>query len=83
MAEIAEGAIELLDLMKLLPRLDTVVLAGRYAQSGWKKHLDRSLRRPVVRVIETWHPSPLSLNQPGHRVEFAAALRAAATPAVI
>ena len=78
-AELADGAAELLDLMRLLPRLETVVLAGRFAQSGWKKHLDRSLYRPVVRVIETWHPSPLSMNQPGHREHFTTALRGAAS----
>lgn len=76
--EIREGASELLGFMRLLPNLDTVVLSGRYAQDGWRKHLDHSLHRPAVRVIETWHPSPLSLNQPGKRRDFEAALQAAA-----
>ena len=78
-AEIKDGAEELLGLMRLLPRLDTVVLSGRYAQAGWRKYLAGSLRRPNVRVIETWHPSPLALNQPGKREQYVAALREAAT----
>ncbi len=77
-SEITDGAAELLSLMWLLPRLDTVVLCGRYAQTGWNKHLQSSLRRPAVRVIETWHPSPLAMNQPGKRAEFVEALRTAA-----
>lgn len=77
--EMKEGATELLRLMNLLPHLDTVVLSGRYAQEGWRKHLAHSLHRPSVRVIETWHPSPLSLNQPGKRDAYVAALREATT----
>jgi len=77
--EVKDGANELLSLMRLLPCLDTVVLSGRYAQDGWRKHLAHSLRRPAVRVIETWHPSPLALNQPGKRDAYIAALREAAT----
>lgn len=73
-AEVSDGAEELLSLMTLLPLLDTIVLAGRYAQAGWNRHLARTLRRPAVRVIETWHPSPLALNQPGKRAEYVAAL---------
>lgn len=79
--EVEQGARELLSLMRLLPRLDTVVLSGRYAQAGWRKHLAHALHRPDVRTIETWHPSPLALNQPGKRDAYVAALReAAATP---
>lgn len=78
-AEVKDGADELLSLMQILPRLDTVVLSGRYAQTGWRKHLASSLRRPNVHVIETWHPSPLALNQPGKREQYVAALREAAT----
>ena len=76
--ELKAGAVELLGLRRRLPRLDTVVLSGRYAQEGWRKHLATSLRRPSVRVIETWHPSPLALNQPGKRDAYVAALREAA-----
>jgi len=78
-AEAADGAKALLSLMRLLPRLDTVVLAGRHAQAGWRKHIAHSLQRPDVRVIQTWHPSPLALNHPGKRDEYVAALREAAT----
>lgn len=77
-SNVRDGAAELLSLMRLLPRLDTVVLSGRYAQTGWRKHLTNSLHRPAMRVIETWHPSPLALNQPGKRAEFVDALRRAA-----
>jgi uracil-DNA glycosylase len=78
-AELHEGATELLSLMRQLPDLDTVLLSGLYAQKGWDRHLDKSLQRPAVRVIRTWHPSPLSMNQPGKRDEFRAAIREAAT----
>lgn len=78
--ELADGAAELLELMRVLPNLDTVLLAGEYAKKGWSRHLARSLRRPEVRVIETWHPSQRALIQPGKRAAFVAALREAAEP---
>ncbi|MGV8881138.1 MAG: uracil-DNA glycosylase [Rhodoglobus sp.] len=77
-AELGQGAMELRSLLGLLPRLSAVVLSGRFAQVGWNKHV-----APFVddrfRVIETWHPSPLSLNSPGRRAEFRSALEQAAT----
>jgi len=77
--DLKDGADALVELMRLLPKLDTVVVSGRFAQRGWNRHLAHSLRRPDVRVIETWHPSPLALNHPGKRDEYVAALREAAT----
>ncbi|WP_245762349.1 uracil-DNA glycosylase [Mycetocola miduiensis] len=77
-AEVAEGAASLLELMRLLPRLETVVLSGRFAQRGWQANIERSLRRPVLNVVETWHPGPKSMNQPGKRADLIAALRGVA-----
>ncbi|MER7795897.1 uracil-DNA glycosylase [Microbacterium sp. NPDC096154] len=76
-SELGEGAASLLELMGLLPKLTTVILAGRIAQQGWRAHIASSLRHPPVDVIETWHPSPLAMNQPGKRDQFAAALASA------
>ena len=78
-AELAEGSAALLELMGLLPKLRTLILAGRYAQDGWRTGIAGSLRRPPVEVIETWHPSPLALNQRGKRAEFKTALARAVT----
>jgi hypothetical protein len=78
-AELRDGAEELLGLLPLLPELDTVVVSGRYAQKGWKRHIAH--RAPDdLRVIATWHPSPLSLNNAVRRDAFVAALTEAATP---
>lgn len=71
--ELAQGAMELRRLLPLLPDLRVVVLAGRHAQVGWDRHV-RGLGFADMAVIPTWHPSPLSLNQPGHRDEFRRAL---------
>jgi uracil-DNA glycosylase len=75
-AELKEGGAALQSLLALLPDLHTVVASGRYAQRGW-----REFARPgssiAVRTIETWHPSPLSMNQPGHRDDLTAALKRA------
>lgn len=75
-AEVAEGpAASLLELMRLLPRLETVVLSGQFAQRGWQANIERSLRRPALNVVETRHPGPQSMNQPGKRADLIAALR--------
>lgn len=71
--ELAEGAAELLDLMTRLPRLRHVVLAGRYAQRGWMRHVAPT--EPSVSVAETWHPSPLALNSASRREAFVDAMR--------
>jgi hypothetical protein len=79
-SELREGAAELVQLRDLLPSLKVVVLAGRYTQAGWNRHVAPVLQKPIT-TVRTWHPSPLSMNQPGHREEFEAALRHAAARA--
>lgn len=76
-AEVAHGALELRSLLSLLPALEAVVLAGRYAQAGWRRHVAPFVGSAVT-TIETWHPSPLSLNQPGHRDDYRRAVERAA-----
>lgn len=64
-AELREGGAELIALMELLPDLQVVIASGLYAQKGWRMHVARERRD--LHLIETWHPSPLALNQPGKR----------------
>lgn len=66
--EVAEGAQATLELLQLLPYLEVVALVGRYAQAGWKRHVAPVIGELVT--VDVWHPSPLSLNQPGRRAEF-------------
>jgi uracil-DNA glycosylase len=47
------------ELLGLLPRLETIVLMGRHAQKARKMLLRL---RPEVRIVEAWHPSPRCLN---------------------
>jgi hypothetical protein len=70
---LAQGGRELRSLLPLLPELKVVILAGRHAQNGWNRH-SASHVGGAYAVIETWHPSPLSLNRPGRREEFTSAL---------
>lgn len=76
-AELAEGSAALRELMQLLPVLEVVVLSGRFAQRGWRKFVDPSGRLPVS-VVDTWHPGPQSMAQPGKRDALVADLRAVA-----
>jgi hypothetical protein len=55
-----------------------VVLSGRFAQRGWRDNIERSPLRPAVDVVETWHPGPQAMNQPGKRAELIDALRGVA-----
>lgn len=73
-AELAAGAEALRDLLGLLPVLEVVVLSGRYAQSGWQRYVAPHVEDELT-VVEVWHPSPLSLNQPGRRDAFNASIR--------
>lgn len=75
--ELGQGAMELRRLLPIFTQLTAVVLSGRYAQSGWKKHVAPFVGSALT-VIETWHPSPLSFNQPGHRDDFTRAMERAA-----
>lgn len=78
--EVAMGAQELGGLLDLLPELQMVILGGRYAQRGWKRHME-PLKGSAYEVLSTWHPSPLALNQPERRADFTAAFRRAAEAA--
>lgn len=72
--ELRDGASELVNLIALLPRLELVVLGGLYAQKGWRRHIGpTNFAGPAV--VDMWHPSPLSLNQPGRREAFTATVR--------
>lgn len=71
--ELAAGAEELIRLLGLLPYLEVVVLSGLYAQAGWARHVAPTVP-DTPSVVEVWHPSPLSLNQPGRRDEFNASI---------
>ncbi|SDG32573.1 Uracil-DNA glycosylase [Microbacterium sp. 77mftsu3.1] len=73
-AEVAEGANALVEVMQLLPRLEIVVLSGRFAQKGWLANIEQSPHRPAVRTVETWHPGPQAMNQSGKRAELVADL---------
>jgi hypothetical protein len=76
-AELAQGAMELRRLLPLLPDLRVVVLAGKIAQQGWQKYVAPFVGSNYA-SIDTWHPSPLSMNQPGHRDDFQRAIDRAA-----
>lgn len=72
-SELREGGEALRDLLLLLPELHTIVTLGRFAQRGWRDFV-RPGHTSGWRTIETWHPSPLSMAQAGHREELTGAL---------
>jgi hypothetical protein len=74
-ADLRDGSAAMLDLLKLLRQVEVVILSGLLAQKGWHRFV-RQARRDLP-VIDTWHPSPLSMKQPGKRDELRAALAAA------
>jgi hypothetical protein len=76
-AELARGAMELRRLLPLLTKLRVVIFAGKIAQQGWHTNVEPFVGTPYA-TIDTWHPSPLSMNQPGHRDEFQRAIDRAA-----
>jgi hypothetical protein len=76
--QLADGAIRLRYLVDLLPDLSTVVLCGEYAKRGWRRIADL-FDGNAPDVIETWHPSPSSLNFGSKREQFTGALARAAT----
>lgn len=75
-SELREGGDDLRELLTHLPELHTVVTLGRFAQRGWREYA-RPGSSIGVRTIQTWHPSPLSMNQANHRMALTAALRRA------
>ena len=74
-ADLRDGSTAMLDLLKLLRQVEVVILSGLLAQKGWHRFV-RPARRDLP-VIDTWHPSPLSMKQPEKREELRAALAAA------
>jgi hypothetical protein len=74
-ADLRDGSAAMLSLLKLLRQVEVVILSGLLAQKGWHRFV-RPARRDLP-VIDTWHPSPLSMKQPGKREELRAALAAA------
>ncbi len=65
------------ELFGLLPRIDAVVLLGRKSQQA--RPLVNAFR-PVARVLEGWHPSPLAMNRdPARRRQLLGVLHEAAT----
>jgi uracil-DNA glycosylase len=78
--QLADGAVRLRYLIDLLPNLATVVLCGEYAKRGWRRIADL-FDGNAPDVIETWHPSPSSLNFGSKREQFTDALARAATRA--
>jgi hypothetical protein len=74
-ADLRDGCTAMLGLLRLLPRVEVVILTGLLAQKGWHRFV-RPARRDLP-VIDTWHPSPLSMKQPGKRDELRQALAAA------
>lgn len=67
--ELRDGASALREVLTLLPYLEVVALTGRYAQEGWRRHVAPWFADGPD-VVDIWHPSPLSLNQPGRRAAF-------------
>lgn len=80
--ELGQGGRELLTLLPLLKELRVVLLCGRVAQRGWKRHVEPHLAGGLT-VIETWHPSPLAMNQDGKRAALKSAIERAAAIANI
>lgn len=72
-ADLREGAVYLRELISLLPELHTVVTLGQFPRRGWSR-FGRPGLGIGIRTIESWHPSPLAMNQPGKRAELHAAL---------
>jgi len=58
-AELAEAVPALEQFLRLLPRLQVVVLLGKTAQEGW---LSTGLDRPGLTVLHGPHPSPQNFN---------------------
>lgn len=68
--ELAEGAHALQSLLTILPNVEVIIVCGRIAEKGWREHVAPNAPLHGTTVIETWHPSPLSINHPGRRDEL-------------
>ncbi|TXK19996.1 uracil-DNA glycosylase [Homoserinibacter sp. GY 40078] len=74
--ELEQGGAEAMSLLKLLPNVTVVLLAGEYAQRGWRDYVAPNLDNDPF-PIGLPHPSAQSLNRSGARDRFAAALQKA------
>lgn len=72
--DLAEGAIQLRRLIDLMPQLSAVVLCGEYAKRGYRAYVAGLFDGNGPDIVETWHPSPSSLNFGTKRQEFTGAL---------
>jgi hypothetical protein len=75
--QLGKGAMELRELLQLLPDLRGVVLGGRTARDGWNGFVEPHLKHSL-RVFPTWHPSGQSFAQPGKREDFTLKMERAA-----
>lgn len=76
-SEIQQGALEVQRLLPLLPALRVVVTSGAQPTGGWAKHIAPSIPHGPT-VINSWHPSQRSMNQPGKRDHLLRAFERAA-----
>lgn len=72
-ADLREGAKLVQEVIAMLPELHTVVTLGVFPRNGWAK-FGRPNLGMGLRTIETWHPSPLAMNQSGKRSHLVKAL---------
>ena len=71
--DLRQGAVHVRELIAMLPELHTVVTLGLFPRNGWAR-FGRPHLGAGVRTIESWHPSPLAMNQPGKREHLLMAL---------
>lgn len=76
--ELGQGALELRSLLPLLPQLRVVLTCGLHAQNGWRQHVAPFVKTDIT-VVDTWHPSPLAMKQPGKRDALKRAFERAAS----
>lgn len=72
-----EGALELRRLLAILPEVRVVVTSGLVAQRGWNRYIAPHVTNDIA-VIQTWHPSPLAMLQPGKQDDLRRAYERAA-----
>lgn len=70
--ELKDGCAAFEEMLRMLPDLRAVVTCGKVAHEGWTRNLSHLDAR--LEVIQTVHPSPLSMNTPAKHAAFGAAL---------
>lgn len=76
-SETQQGALELRRLLPLLPELRVVITSGTQPTEGWVKYVAPFFVGGLT-VINSWHPSQRSMNQPGKRDHLLRAFERAA-----